>query len=175
MAWNNQTQPQTQTPNSTPARRPEPPGFSSNETPAMRPVANPSANTVACLPATIEVNGRISGQADLRIDGKVEGPIALHGHRLTVGPTGQLNSEVSANEVVVQGKVTGNLHARDRIEIKNGGSVSGDIHTCRISIEDGADFRGRAEIEPSRPQSKQRPSERPTDTPVPVGVETKEF
>jgi cytoskeletal protein CcmA (bactofilin family) len=145
--WNNQLQ--TQTPNSSPARRPDPPG-SQNETSMMRP-PSPGASTVACLPATIEFTGRISGQADLRIDGKVEGPISLQGHRLMVGPTGQLNSEVTANEVVVQGKVTGNLHARDRIEIKNGGSVSGDIHTCRISIEDGADFRGRAEIEPSRP------------------------
>ena len=150
MAWNNQTQTETQTPNSSPARRPEPPGVSQNETSMMRP-SNPATHTVACLPATIEFTGRISGQADLRIDGKVEGPISLQGHRLMVGPTGQLNSEVTANEVVVQGKVTGNLHARDRIEIKNGGSVSGDIHTCRISIEDGADFRGRAEIEPSKP------------------------
>ena len=148
MAWNNQTE--SPAPNSSRTRRPEPPGFSQNETSVMR-TASPAANTVACLPATIEFTGRISGQADLRIDGKVEGPISLQGHRLLVGPTGQLNSEVTANEVVVQGKVTGNLHARDRIEIKNGGSVSGDIHTCRISIEDGADFRGRAEIEPSRP------------------------
>src|ERR1700752_441317 len=173
--WKNQTLPQTQTPNSSPARRPEPPGVSSNETSGMRPAATPPAQTVACLPATIEFTGRISGQADLRIDGKVEGPIALQGHRLTVGPTGQLNSEVTANEVVVQGKVTGNLRARDRIEIKNGGSVSGDIHTCRISIEDGADFRGRAEIEPSRTQTNQRPSERPAETPVPVGAKAKEF
>lgn len=170
--WNNQTE--TPAPNSSQTRRPEPPGLSQNETSMMRP-SGPAANTVACLPATIEVTGKISGHADLRVDGKVDGPISLQGHRLTVGPTGQLNSEVTANEVVVQGKVTGNVDARDRIEIKNGGSVSGDIHTCRISIEDGADFRGRAEIEPSRPQSNQRPSKRPAETPVPVGVETKEL
>lgn len=167
MAWNNQTE--NQRPNSSPARRPEPHGVSQNETSMMGP-SNPGANTVACLPATIEFTGRISGQADLRIDGKVEGPISLHGHRLMVGPTGQLNSEVTANEVVVQGKVTGNLHARDRIEIKNGGSVAGDIHTSRISIEDGADFKGRAEIEPSRPTHSQRPAE----APVAVGVEPKQ-
>jgi len=159
--WNNQTQ--TQTPNSSRARRPEPPGVSSDEAPAMRS----AAGTVACLPDTIEFTGRISGHADLRIDGKVEGPISLKGHRLTVGPTGQLNSEVIANEVVVQGRVTGNLEARDRIEIKNGGSVAGDIHTSRISIEDGADFKGRAEIEPSKTQSARRPAE----APAAVGVE----
>ncbi len=146
--WTNQTL--SQVPGTSPARRPESPSASSDETPMTRP-GSPAGNTVACLPATIEFTGRISGQADLRIDGKVEGPISLQGHRLMVGPTGQLNSEVTANEIVVQGKVTGNLRARDRIEIKNGGSVAGDIHTARISIEDGADFKGRAEIEASKP------------------------
>ncbi len=145
--WTNQTLPQA--PGTSSGRRPESPDMSSNETPTTRP-ASPGGHTVACLPATIEFAGRISGQADLRIDGKVEGPISLQGHRLMVGPTGLLNSEVTANEIVVQGKVTGNLRARDRIEIKNGGSVAGDIHTARISIEDGADFKGRAEIEPSK-------------------------
>ena len=146
--WTNQTQ----VPGTSPARRAESPGASSNEAPAIRP-ASSSANTVACLPDTIEVTGKICGQADLRIDGRVEGPISLEGHRLTVGPTGQLKSEVTANEIVVQGRVVGNLRARDRIEIKNGGSVAGDIHTARISIEDGADFKGRAEIEAAKPHS----------------------
>jgi len=160
--WTNQTQ----VPGKSPARRPESQGASSDETPGMRPAS--SGATVACLPDTIEVTGRITGQADLRIDGKVEGPISLQGHRLTVGATGQLNSEVTANEVVVHGRVTGNLRARDRIEIKNGGSVAGDIHTARISIEDGADFKGRAEIEPS----KQHSATHSRKAPAAVGAET---
>jgi len=81
------------------------------------------------------------------VDGKVEGPVALAGQRLTVGRTGQLNSEVTAREVVVYGKVTGNLRASDRVEIKKDGSVTGDIVTSRISIEDGAFFKGRIEID----------------------------
>lgn len=147
--WTNQTQPQV--PGTSPAQRPESPAASSSgAAPAMR-LASPGGQTVACLPDTIEITGKISGQADLRIDGRVEGPISLQGHRLTVGPTGQLNSEVTASEIVVQGRVTGDLRARDRIEIRNGGSVAGDIHSARISIEDGADFKGRAEIEPAKP------------------------
>jgi cytoskeletal protein CcmA (bactofilin family) len=105
---------------------------------------------VTCLGPTIEVTGKISGREDLRIDGKVDGPIWLQGYRLTVGSTGQLNSEVTATEIIVQGKVTGNLRALDRVDIKHGGSVAGDVTTARISIEDGADFKGHAEIERSK-------------------------
>jgi cytoskeletal protein CcmA (bactofilin family) len=105
---------------------------------------------VTCLSAKLEVTGKISGQEDLRIDGKVDGPVWLQGYRLTVGPTGQLNSDVTASEIVVQGKITGNLRALDRVDIKHGGSVVGDVTTARISIEDGADFKGHAEIERSK-------------------------
>jgi cytoskeletal protein CcmA (bactofilin family) len=113
---------------------------------AARPSA-PSARSVACLGETIEVKGKISGEEDLQVDGKVEGPISLQGQRLTVGRTGKLNSEVVAREVVVYGNVHGNVRASDRVEIKKDGSVTGDVITARISIEDGAFFKGRIEIE----------------------------
>ena len=117
-----------------------------NAAPAPRP-ASPTARNVACLGASLEVKGKISGAEDLQVDGKVEGPIALQGQRLTVGASGQLASEVAAREVVVYGKLTGNIRASDRVEIKKDGSVVGDITTARISIEDGAYFKGRIEIE----------------------------
>ncbi|MGB8543472.1 MAG: polymer-forming cytoskeletal protein [Candidatus Acidiferrales bacterium] len=113
---------------------------------AARPSA-PSARSVACLGETIEVKGKISGEEDLQVDGKVEGPISLQGQRLTVGRTGKLNSEIAAREVVVYGNVHGNVRASDRVEIKKDGSVTGDVITARISIEDGAFFKGRIEIE----------------------------
>jgi len=141
--WTNQTQPEV------PGSSPTGP---SNAKAATRP-ATPTGRPVTCLGATLEFTGKISGQEDLHIDGKVDGPISLQGHRLMVGPTGQLKSEVIADEVVVQGQIIGNLRARDRVEIKNGGSVFGDIITARISIEEGADFKGRAEIERSKSPS----------------------
>jgi cytoskeletal protein CcmA (bactofilin family) len=110
----------------------------------------PSARGLSCLGASLEIKGKISGEEDLQIDGKVEGAIALQGQRLTVGRTGQLSSEVHAREVVVYGKVQGNLRASDRVEIKKDGSVTGDITTSRISIEDGAYFKGRIEIDRSK-------------------------
>jgi cytoskeletal protein CcmA (bactofilin family) len=121
-----------------------------NSAPSARPStvpSSPSARNLACLGETVEVKGRISGSEDLQIDGKEEGPVALEGQRLTVGRTGQLQTEINARVVVVYGKVSGNLHAKDRVEIKKDGSVIGVINTARISIEDGAYFKGRIEIE----------------------------
>jgi len=107
------------------------------------------------LGASLEIKGKISGEEDLQIDGKVEGSVALNGQRLTVGRSGQINSEVWAREVVVYGQLTGNVHASDRVEIKKDGSLTGDIMTARISIEDGAYFKGRIEIERTKhPHSK---------------------
>jgi cytoskeletal protein CcmA (bactofilin family) len=113
-----------------------------------RPSA-PATRTVSSLGSSIEIKGKVTGDEDLQIDGKVEGSVVLNGQRLTVGRTGQLNSEVWAREVVVYGKLTGNVHASDRVEIKKDGSVTGDITTARISVEDGAYFKGRIEIERS--------------------------
>ena len=104
----------------------------------------------ARLGSSLQIKGHITGTEDLQIDGKVDGPISLHGHELTVGPTAQLNSEIHAGEVVVFGKVVGNLHARDRVDVRKDGSVVGDIATARITIEDGAQFKGRIEIDPSK-------------------------
>src|ERR1700720_4188131 len=85
--------------------------------------SGPTARGVSCLGSTLTVKGKISGDEDLQIDGTVEGQISLKGHRLTVGRTGQLKSEVTAGELIVYGKVTGNLDAHDRAEIKKDGSV----------------------------------------------------
>jgi len=107
----------------------------------------PSARSLSTLGASLEIKGKISGEVDLQIDGKVEGSVALNGQRLTVGRTGKLSSEVWARDVIVYGNLTGNIHATDRVEIKKDGSVTGDITTARISVEDGAYFKGRIEIE----------------------------
>ena len=115
--------------------------------------ASPAARNSARLGAGLQIKGHITGTEDLQIDGKVDGPITLRGHALTVGPNAQLNSEVHAGEVVVYGKVVGNVHARDRVDVKTDGSVIGDISTARISIEDGAHFKGRIEIDPTKSQA----------------------
>ncbi len=109
--------------------------------------ASAAVRTTAWLGPDLEVTGKISGNEDLRIDGTVEEPISLRCYRLTVGRRAKVTAEVVAREVVVYGKVYGNLRARDRIEIKKGGSVVGDLTTARILIEDGAYLKGNLEIE----------------------------
>jgi cytoskeletal protein CcmA (bactofilin family) len=131
---------------SSPALWPKSPAGSLNATASVIP-----NSPTAFLGATLTIEGEITSEEDLQIDGKVRGPISLQGRRLTIGRTAELNSEVTAGEVIVYGKLTGNLCARDRVEIKKDGSVIGDITTTRVSIEDGADFKGRMEIDRPKP------------------------
>jgi cytoskeletal protein CcmA (bactofilin family) len=121
-------------------------------TPSSSRLGSPNTRSSARLGASLQIKGHITGSEDLQIDGKVDGPITLKGHGLTVGSSAQVNSEIRAAEVVVFGKVVGNVHARDRVDVKTDGSVIGDISTARISIEDGAHFKGRIEIDPTKSQ-----------------------
>ena len=142
--WNKQSDVPSTSPSQQPSWQSSQPASVSSA--GARPSA-PATRTVSSLGASIEIKGKITGEEDLQIDGKVEGSVVLNGQRLTVGRTGQLNSEVWARDLVVYGKLTGNIHATDRVEIKKDGSVTGDITTARISVEDGAYFKGRIEIE----------------------------
>ena len=148
--WNKQPEtkaPETRTlQDSTPSYSTSTPGASSAPASTQRFNA-PTARNMSVLGAGIEVKGQISGSEDLQIDGKVDGPIHLHGQKLTVGATGKLSSDISAREVVVHGSVTGNLQTTDRVEIRKDASVVGDVKAARISVEDGAHFKGKIEIE----------------------------
>jgi cytoskeletal protein CcmA (bactofilin family) len=130
------------------------PSFSSPVVPFNSPSASrlggSNSRSAARIGASIQIKGQVSGDEDLQIDGKVLGPISLKGHELTVGSTAELDSEIHAGEVVVSGKVVGNVHARGRVDIKKDGSLIGDISSARISIEDGAHFKGRIEIDPTK-------------------------
>jgi cytoskeletal protein CcmA (bactofilin family) len=150
--WEKLTQPEPAKPTS--AHQPaHPPGISAPiMTPAEARAAGNTARTTARLGPNLQIKGEITGNEDLHIDGHVEGTVSLGGHRLTVGHGAELTAEVVAREVVVYGKVTGDLRARDRIEIRKDGSVVGDLTTARISIEDGAYVKGIVEIDRSNTQ-----------------------
>ena len=130
------------------------------EAPAPSPAAPASTSTPRStisvprtstqLGSSVRIRGEITGSEDLQIDGIVEGPIFLQGHELIVGATAQLKSEIHAGDVVVRGMVAGNVDSRGRVEITKEGSITGDIACARISIEDGAHFKGRIEINPEK-------------------------
>lgn len=100
----------------------------------------------ATIGKSLIVKGEVSGSESLYIDGKVEGSINLPGNRVTVGRNGQVAANISAREVVVLGKVRGNVSASDRVDIRSEGSLTGDVAAARISIEDGAFFKGGIDI-----------------------------
>jgi cytoskeletal protein CcmA (bactofilin family) len=98
------------------------------------------------LGRNINLHGQLSGSGDLLIEGRFDGTITLEENSLTVGPDAEVKAEVQARQVIVMGSVTGNITARDKVEIRRTGRVLGDLRTAGIAIEDGAYFKGNIEI-----------------------------
>ncbi len=151
------------TPGPEPARpaTPATPGFeATTPRPAPAPAAaqNATSGEQATIGKSLVIKGEVSGSESLYIDGKVEGAISLPGNRVTVGRNGQVAANITAREIVVLGKVRGNVTASDRVDIRSEGSLTGDVTAQRISIEDGAFFKGGIDIR--KPGSNEKGSEK---------------
>ena len=96
---------------------------------------------------SVVIKGELSGSEDLTIEGHVEGKIDLKGNVLTIGPNGKIKAEVFAKAVVVLGEVTGNVTASEKVDIRDNGSVDGDIASPRVAIAEGAHFRGSVDMQ----------------------------
>jgi len=144
------------------------------------PTANPNSfNPVKTVSAPVEqatigrtlvIKGELSGSESLYIDGRIEGKISLPDNRVTVGRNGVVQANIIAREVVVMGKVSGNIECSDRVDIRSEGSVTGDVSTIRISVEDGAVLKGGIEVrsnerKQNQTQSKQSETTKPSETP----------
>lgn len=137
----NQTGPITPNPSPEPVRPSTPaPAF---EAPGR---SAPPVADQATIGKGLYIKGEISGSESLYIDGKVEGSINLPGNRVTVGRNGQVAASITAREIVVLGKIRGNVVASDRVDIRAEGALTGDVAAARISIEDGAFFKGGIDI-----------------------------
>jgi cytoskeletal protein CcmA (bactofilin family) len=120
------------------------------------PASNPNSfNSLKTVSAPIEqatigrslvIKGEVSGTESLYIDGRIEGKISLPENRLTIGRNGSIQANITAREVVVMGKVTGNIECSDRVDIRSEGCVIGDVSTMRISVEDGAVLKGGIQV-----------------------------
>jgi cytoskeletal protein CcmA (bactofilin family) len=127
------------------APAPAPTSAVSEPAPAARPVTTTTADQ-ATIGKSLVIKGEVTGSESLYIDGRVEGSINLSGNRVTVGRNGVVSANINAREIVVLGKVRGNLTASDRVDIRSDGSLTGDVVAARISIEDGAFFKGGIDI-----------------------------
>jgi len=120
-------------------------------TPPPRPSIDPVrskefASEMAHIGKSVLIRGELSGSEDLYLDGEVEGNISLLEHNLTIGPNGRIRANVTAKDVVVHGKVDGNIQGYERVELKKSAVLTGDVSTQRIVIEDGAFFKGAIDI-----------------------------
>ena len=120
----------------TPAYTPEP----------VRTTAAGSGRAANIGPS-IQIKGELQGDEDLVIDGRVEGKIELREHNLTIGQNGRIKADLHARNIVIAGEVTGNAFAAERVEIAPSGRLSGDITAPRITIADGAHFKGAVDME----------------------------
>jgi len=123
----------------------------------------------ATIGRTLVIKGEISGAEALYIDGRIEGKISLPDNRITIGRNGSVQANITAREVVVMGKVSGNIDCSDRVDIRSEGSVTGDVSTVRISVEDGAVLKGGIQVKSGEhKQQNQAQSQAKPEAPKPA-------
>ena len=117
---------------------------------------------------SVVIKGELNGSEDLTIEGRVEGTIDLRENVLTIGPNGKIKAQVFAKIVIVLGAVTGNITASEKIDIRDGGTVEGDLVSPRVGISEGAHFRGTVDMQkkqqplqavPQRPGAQDKPAQ----------------
>jgi cytoskeletal protein CcmA (bactofilin family) len=150
--------------------------------PASSPAAAPTAPAAAAPSASepraqlgrdmvnigksVVIKGELSGSEDLTIEGHVEGRIDLKDNVLTIGPNGKIKAEVFAKAVVVLGEVTGNVTASEKVDIRDNGSVDGDIASPRVAIAEGAHFRGSVDMQRAGQKAQAQQSQSKPATPA---------
>ncbi len=134
---------------------PQPPAAS---TPPVQPAAveppvsvtrpsPPMERNIVNIGKSVVIKGELSGSEDLIIEGQVEGKIELRDNILTIGPNGKIKASINAKAVIVQGEVTGNVAATEKVDIRDNGSLDGDIASPRVAIAEGAHFRGSIDMQ----------------------------
>ncbi len=103
-------------------------------------------NGLARIGKSVVIRGEVSGNEDLIVDGRLEGTITLTDSRLTIGPDANVAADLNAKDVLIMGKVQGNIVAGGRVELRAGSVVEGDVQAHRLAIEDNAVFRGKVDL-----------------------------
>ena len=144
-------------PTPTPAAPPAPSQQASNPTAPQTDVRRQIERDVVNIGKSVVIKGELNGSEDLTIEGHVEGKIELKDHVLTIGPNGKIKAAVFAKAVIVLGEVNGNVTASEKVDIRDGGAVDGDIVSPRVAIAEGAHFRGTVDMQKKGAQPGQQP------------------
>ena len=134
--------------------------------PVPQPESRRIERDVVNIGKSVVIKGELNGSEDLTIEGHVEGKIELKDHVLTIGPNGKIKAQVHAKSVIVLGEVNGNVTATEKVDIRDGGSVDGDIVSPRVAIAEGAHFRGTVDMQ------RKAGSAQPTQTVKPAAAAT---
>ena len=121
--------------------------------------------------SSIKIKGDITGNEDLLIEGQVEGEINISSHQVTVGQSGQVNANVTANNIKIEGTVKGDILGSEKVVIAKTGNVRGNIVSPRVTLEDGAVFKGSIDMDPSDSKTTQMPLSQPSPAPSPKSEE----
>jgi len=138
-------------PTSIPITEASPPSMLPDRLDLTREEQQPMHEEPVSIGKSIVISGQLSGSEDLVIEGHVDGKIELRNHVLTIGSNGRITAQVAAKAIIVFGHVTGNLTATEKVEIRESGSVEGDIVAPRVAIADGSNFRGSIDMQRKEP------------------------
>lgn len=125
------------------------PAVESSYSSAPKPVAAVSSGRSATLGATIKVKGDISGDENLMIEGQVEGTVNLASHELTIGKSGKVHADVTAKVIRIDGEVHGDITGKEKVFVSSTSNIKGNIITPKMTLEEGARFKGTIDIDPS--------------------------
>lgn len=118
---------------------------------------------------SVVIRGDLSGHEDLYIDGDIEGTITLKDSRLTLGPNAQIRADIHVRDLIIFGKLAGNINATGRVDLRQSASVKGDILAGRLSIEESAVLSGRVELKASSETSSSTPEKaKPAEADAPL-------
>ena len=119
----------------------------SNEALGVGEVKRAADQAKAHIGRSVVIKGELDGSEDLVIDGHVEGKVELRDHTLTIGANGRVKAQVFAKAVIVLGELVGNVSATEKVDIRENGSVDGDLVAPRVAIAEGAHFRGSIDMQ----------------------------
>ena len=161
------------TPNTPESTSPQP----QQDTYAKAASAPSNSGRAAVIGPGIHINGDISGDENLLVEGKVDGKIRLGSNHVEIGQSGQVNADIDAKVIKIAGQVRGDVKGTEKVVISSSGNVHGNIVAPRMTLEDGAIFKGSIDMDPGEPEKAQvakpvkKPVEKTAETPKAVATD----